>query len=709
MEEKKQMVIGMDLAEDYLQISYLYLNEMKPVTLRPGGVEEYNIPMCLSKRHGMNQWFFGKEALKHAGEGKGILIEDLFNLAKKGETITLEEKEISGEELFFLYMKKCYSLLNFIIGGNEIASLMITVESLKDESVTLLKKIREKLPLDNSRIFFGDRQECLYYYVLNQPEELWHYQVAVFDFTKDTLKSYTFSRNIHTTPIVAVVERNDYETMKVRKEFAGPEEKADYERKLDEDFLDILTAYVDGKLLSSVYFIGEGFFGGWYEKSLRFLCKSRRVFEGNNLYSKGACFGAKERVRKSEAGSTHIFLGEEKLKINVGMMVKKAGNISYYPLLDGGENWYEAKHTVELMIDGNCCLNFLITPLEGGIKKEVIMSLEGLETLISMESRIKLEVTMNSQWEIHAYVEDMGFGDFRHSSGMSFQKTFTLQDGKEPRMESGVFLCIGSYGTKPFRFHKINKGIFSMEELCYYLCRNVHLLDRDIMTEELINWIDEQCGMEELSRKLRELLHFGGSLAAFVSIILEECYYKEPEEIKKLSLILKENENLSIYERKKNRADYLLKEEKYMLAIEEYGKLYGEIAGRDSMLESRILHNLACAYGSLFFFEMAADCFKQAYDNTEEKEELRCFLLCKRMALSKKEYVEFTSKDESYYEAALELEKELEQVEEAWTKAGERKQTEMVLAPKEDKNTYYQEMAKLLEKWKEEYLDKVLT
>ncbi|MBD5545636.1 MAG: hypothetical protein HDR01_15675 [Lachnospiraceae bacterium] len=706
--QKRQIVIGMDISREYLQMSYMDLREGSPVTLRPGKQEEYNIPMCLAKRHEMNQWAFGTEAIKCARQGKGILITDLYTLAKDKQTVTVEEKEISGEELFLLYIKKCYALLQFLTSGNEAVSLMITVESLKDAAVELLNKVRERLPIENSRIFFGDRQECLYYYVLNQSEELWHYQVAVFDFTGESLKSYTFSRNIHTTPIVAIVDREEYKLIRSCKEFQDEEEKKEYERKLDQQFLEILTNYVDGKLLSSVYFIGAGFQGGWYESSLRFLCKSRRVFEGNNLYSKGACFGAGERVRKSSLGSAHIFLGEEKLKFNLGILAKKEGRVLYYPLLNGGDNWYEAVCVVDFMIEGGAYLAFLLTSLEGGVKKEVPMQLEDFEKISRKGSRISLELSMKSATVIHACVKDKGFGEFRPATGMSFERDFVAEDGTEPVMECNLALCMGSYGKEPFKLYKINRGIYSMEELCYYLCENVYLLDRDLMREELISWIDEQCTMEALAKRLRELLHFGGSLAAFVSMVLEECHYKSKEDIKRYEAVLKENENLSVYERMKNRADYLLKEKKYILAVQEYEKLLWEIGGRDKLFEGRLLHNMGCAYGKLFFFEMAAKCFLEAFQRTGEEDEIMGFLFCKRMGLSKKEYVEFTSIGESYYEAALRLESEMEQAEKAWKESAEKERLDAIKSKKEEKNGYHRAMDELLEQWKEEYLDKVL-
>lgn len=50
------------------------------------GSQVYTIPLVLSKRQGVNQWFYGSEALRHAEEEEGILVEHLLKLAKDGES-----------------------------------------------------------------------------------------------------------------------------------------------------------------------------------------------------------------------------------------------------------------------------------------------------------------------------------------------------------------------------------------------------------------------------------------------------------------------------------------------------------------------------------------------------------------------------------------------------------------------------------------------
>ena len=73
------------------------------------------------------------------------------------------------------------------------------------------------------------------------------------------------------------------------KEYAFPE-------AVDEALLEIAQDACGKGLIGSIFLIGDGFQGDWMKESLRFLCRGRRVFQGNNLFSKGACCGMQEKL-----------------------------------------------------------------------------------------------------------------------------------------------------------------------------------------------------------------------------------------------------------------------------------------------------------------------------------------------------------------------------------------------------------------------------
>lgn len=51
------------------------------------------------------------------------------------------------------------------------------------------------------------------------------------------------------------------------------------------------------EMYSGVFLVGSGFDREWAVRSVPMLCKNHRhVFYGNNLYCKGACYGAREKV-----------------------------------------------------------------------------------------------------------------------------------------------------------------------------------------------------------------------------------------------------------------------------------------------------------------------------------------------------------------------------------------------------------------------------
>ena len=72
-----------------------------------------------------------------------------------------------------------------------------------------------------------------------------------------------------------------------------------------------------------------------------------------------------------------------------------------------------------------------------------------------------------------------------------------------------------------------------MEELCYYLCNNLYLIDYTIMNEQICNWLEEEIGMKDLADQLRDVLRLRGSVEKFVLTILKASrIYRDPEMIR---------------------------------------------------------------------------------------------------------------------------------------------------------------------------------
>ena len=159
---------------------------------------------------------------------------------------------------------------------------------------------------------------------------------------------------------------------------------------------------------------------------MQFLCHNRRVFQGNNLFSRGACFGLIEKMEPSEAGQKHVFLGKDKLKSNIGMNVLRQGKESYFALLDAGENWSEVKKECEFLLSKKKELAFVITPLTGKDREIKEVPLQHTGSSEAPYMRYRLAVSMSSPDTVQIKVTDLGFGEFFPASGQVWEDSFKV-------------------------------------------------------------------------------------------------------------------------------------------------------------------------------------------------------------------------------------------------------------------------------------------
>ena len=124
---KGSVLVGYDLGEKYSQISYYVYGEEDADTVATiVGTKQYNIPTMLCKREGINQWFYGKDAVRNAEEEAMIPVEGLLKRARKGEEIELDGESYDPVALLTLFLKRSMTLLNFITTIEKIHSIMFT-------------------------------------------------------------------------------------------------------------------------------------------------------------------------------------------------------------------------------------------------------------------------------------------------------------------------------------------------------------------------------------------------------------------------------------------------------------------------------------------------------------------------------------------------------------------------------------------------------
>lgn len=268
-----------------------------------------------------------------------------------------------------------------------------------------------------------------------------------------------------------------------------------------------------------------------------------------------------------------------------------------------------------------------------------------------------------------------------------------------------ILLCTGKYAKNPYRFESVCVNIYCVEELCYLFASNPFMIDQSVMDKGLAQWLDKECGLGDLSHQLLNLLNKGCQPGIFVSVIMNYVNYCTVQETKKIDEVLQSNVGLNDFERQKKQADFLLKNRRYMLAIEEYDSLCRRLPDSESSLKPSIFHNMGVAYAGIFMFEMAAKYFKRAYDMTGDEESGVEFLTAQRMHLDEDAYIAFIGKHGEYYNLSMQVEKRLQTAKEEFEASQENRMLTALKIYKEEGNaaSYYEEIDKIIAKKKDEY------
>jgi hypothetical protein len=371
----------------------------------------------------VNQWYYGKEALKCAEEGQGILVENILQLAVTGEPVQIDEVTFDPVALLALFLKRSLGILSQVSTPERLAALMITCEKLDGRLIEVLNQAVASLHLKTDKVFYQSHAESFYNYVIQQPEELWKFRTLLLEYRGTKVTAYCMDCNRRTMPVVTFIDSWEYNMPPYEPMPETEELRQEKLERLDREFADIASQVCKRTAVSSVYLIGEHYSEEWMKESLRTLCMGRRVFQGNNLYSKGACHAMLERLNASEVGKAYVFLGEDKLKSNIGMNILSQGQETYFALLDAGVNWYEAEQTFEFYVRGGNELELQIASLIGKENRTVRIT---LEDMLPGMSRLKAHLFLTGEKELVMEVEDLGFGNFRPATNHVWHKEIAL-------------------------------------------------------------------------------------------------------------------------------------------------------------------------------------------------------------------------------------------------------------------------------------------
>lgn len=227
-----------------------------------------------------------------------------------------------------------------------------------------------------------------------------------------------------------------------------------------------------------------------------------------------------------------------------------------------------------------------------------------------------------------------------------------------------LVLCHDIHATHPYEITRIHCKIFTIEELCYYLCNNLYLIDYTIMNEQLCVWLDEELGMPRLAGQLRDVIRLRGSIEKFVLTILKDSkIYREPEMIR-IQNVLERLKNQKDIERQKYKGDNLLESGEIEEAILVYQAILNQEKDEsvDAKFYGRIYAGLGAAYGRLFLYQESARMYDRAYQICEDPRLLKPYLYASYKYMSLEEYHILLTKHDNYVEINAKMRQEMEDI-----------------------------------------------
>ena len=406
MEDDRNLIVGFDLSDDCSQISCIFKNATEPesVCITPDQ-SKFLIPTAVCVREMTKEWVIGEEAERCRDRMAGVYVDKLLSKLEQQEEVEIYGSTFSAEVLLEKFFRKVLGILRQRYQNNSIRQMVITVKACEPQLEERLYAVMLALGIEKDRVKIISHTMAFMYYIVNQPRDVWVNDVALFDYGLDGLRycQLTFGRK--GTPVAVVadcIDLSDDISYKMFSELSS--------ERLAHAFESIANLTLHKKIITSLFVTGRGFEGEWATDVLRRLCMGRRVFLGQNLYTKGACYAA--RAIAQNRLPEYRFLPEECIKASVSLRVYHDAQAYQLELASMGDNWKTAGNSCTLIMDQCNELEFTVND---AVRRDTVLEIMTLDGPVRKERRsTRLQLTFRFISRDMAVVKlrDIGFGEF---------------------------------------------------------------------------------------------------------------------------------------------------------------------------------------------------------------------------------------------------------------------------------------------------------
>lgn len=430
-----QLYLGLDLSPEYTQLSYYNVDTREPESVyHKEAKDTYMLPNVMfysayHKKDGDGQdgryryvdlsgWCVGARASAYRFEEKGTVVDGIYRKTQQGESVEVGGRTYPAGELLVKLMILHIKQFTDDMEGFVIKKLVVTVADTDPKLIQAVNGLGRALRLGRDEFKVVSHLDSGLCYIFAQPEPLRNNSVALFDFGREGLDFYRIDLT-RKYPLVARVKHTGYRDRLSLSRFGRSSED------MDEIFTDIVNEAMSKVYISSVFLTGVGFADNWMKQSAGVLCQGRRVFVGQNIYTKGACYRALGGVYTEALG--RYFIDTEhtvKTHIGLGLMDEKD---TFWPVVRGGSEWFNTHGRAELFLDESKRLQIVYQDILTGESCAETIEIHGLPARPAKTTKLSVEVEYYGATKGAIIIRDLGFGSLYPTTNRIYRKEFDIE------------------------------------------------------------------------------------------------------------------------------------------------------------------------------------------------------------------------------------------------------------------------------------------
>ncbi|MCI7060933.1 MAG: DUF5716 family protein [Lachnospiraceae bacterium] len=422
MTEDRKLLVGVDLCNDHSQISCYRRDVDKIISVGHllGREREYECPTVLSYHPVKKEWLFGTEALMASEREEVYLFRDILKQIDEKNCVEAGDMKLDPVMVLMRYFVKLLSCLKEYFPSETIRRLVVSVSQKTDNIVNAIKGALCEMGIGEERFVIQLHQQSYMYYALSQKKELWMNDVGLFEFGREGLFYSQIHIDRRNIPYIVDVKRVD-----LSQSLNWDMMEHDSSFKMEYAFVNLANTQMHKQLVTTIYVTGEGFQGEWANAALSQLCSGRRVFRGNNLFTKGACAAAREFAGEGIL-KDFLFLDQEMIYTSISLKVYRDARQQELELVKAGTPWREVDVRVDFIPDDESELQLTV---QNVLRRETtvhLLSLEGFENRMNKMTRFTLRLRFADTSHCIVTLKDDGFGEYYSSSNRIWERYLSL-------------------------------------------------------------------------------------------------------------------------------------------------------------------------------------------------------------------------------------------------------------------------------------------